>query len=152
MTVNRQTTGNVGLYYCCYKLSQLGWNVMPTARNARGMDIIAYTADARRFIGLQVKSLSKRNPVPLGTSLDNLMGNFWVIVNKVYSDTPSAFILIPSEVKTLAVPTKSTPIQYFLQPPSYDQEQFEEKWERIGHGGLDILPDVQASAIGGPVR
>ena len=30
-------TGNVGLYYCCYRLSQLGWNVMPTARNARSL-------------------------------------------------------------------------------------------------------------------
>jgi hypothetical protein len=68
----------VGLY-CCYKLSGLGWNVMPTARNARGVDIIAYNADASHFIGIQVKTLSKRNPVPLGSSLDKCMGDFWVI-------------------------------------------------------------------------
>jgi hypothetical protein len=35
MSRNPQITGNLGLYYCCYKLSLLGWNVMPTARNAR---------------------------------------------------------------------------------------------------------------------
>ncbi len=29
-----QVVGNVGLFYVCYKLSRLGWNVMPTARNA----------------------------------------------------------------------------------------------------------------------
>jgi hypothetical protein len=110
------------------------------------VDIIAYSADARRFIGIQVKALSKRNPVPLGTSLDKFMGDFWVIVNKVYSKTPSAFILSPSEVRALAVPTKSGPIQYFLQPPAYDRPEFEEKWERIGHGGLEVLPDVQPGA------
>lgn len=30
------------MYYACYRLSRMGWNVMPTARNARGIDIIAY--------------------------------------------------------------------------------------------------------------
>jgi hypothetical protein len=47
--LNPQLTGNVGLYYCCYRLSLLGWNVMPTARNARGVDIIAYSRDVSRL-------------------------------------------------------------------------------------------------------
>ncbi len=96
-----QLTGNVGLYYCCYKLSLLGWNVMPTARNARGVDIVAYNKGASRFIGVQVKALSKRNPVPLGNTLEKVMGDFWVVVNKVAS-APSAFIMLPEEVKHLA--------------------------------------------------
>ena len=91
MSLNPQITGNVGLYYCCYKLSLPGWNVMPTARNARGVDIIAYSSDASRFMGIQVKALSKRNPVPLGTSLDKCMGDFWVVINKVASAAPQAF-------------------------------------------------------------
>ena len=64
MKLNLQVTGNVGLYYTCYHLSRMGWNVMPTARNARGIDLIAYNQDGSKFIGVQVKSLSKRNPVP----------------------------------------------------------------------------------------
>ena len=135
-TFSRQITGNVGLYYCCYKLSLLGWNVMPTARNARGVDIIVYSADASRFLGIQVKALSKRNPVPLGPSLDKCMGDFWVIVTKVASGSPSAYVLTPAEVKTRADHTKSGDIQYFLQPPAYDQADFKERWDRIGHGGL----------------
>src|SRR3989339_1700810 len=99
MKTDNQITGNIGLYYTCFKLSCLGWNVMPTARNARGVDIIAYSQDATRKLAIQVKALSKRNPVPLGTSLEKVMGDFWVIVNKVASSTPSAFILLPSEVK-----------------------------------------------------
>ena len=90
-TLDPQLTGNVGLYYCCYRLSLMGWNVMPTARNARGVDIIAYSRDASRFVGVQVKALSKRNPVPLGTSLDKVMGDFWIIVNKV-ATAPSAYM------------------------------------------------------------
>jgi hypothetical protein len=34
----QQVTGNVGMYFAAYRLSQMGWNVMPTARNARGID------------------------------------------------------------------------------------------------------------------
>src|SRR5437763_9192255 len=102
LSLNPQITGNVGLYYCCYKLSLLGWNVMPTARNARGVDIIAYSADASRFIGIQVKALSKRNPVPPGASVEKHMGDFWVIVNKVASEKPSTFVLKPSEVRAMA--------------------------------------------------
>jgi hypothetical protein len=32
---------------------------MPTARNARGVDIIAYDQNGTRFIGIQVKALKK---------------------------------------------------------------------------------------------
>ena len=126
-TLNPQITGNVGLYYCCYKLSLLGWNVMATARNARGVDVIAYSADASRFVGIQVKALSKRNPVPLGPSLDKCMGDFWIIVNNVSSDAPSAFVLTPSEVVASAHHNKKDGhASFWLQPGNYDQPQFKE--------------------------
>ena len=101
VSLDPQITGNVGLFYCCYRLSLLGWNVMPTTRNPRGVDLIAYSRDATRFVGIQVKALSKRSPVPLGTAVEKVMGDFWIIVNKVTS-SPSAFILLPSEVRKLA--------------------------------------------------
>ena len=107
---------------------------MPTARNARGVDILAYSQDANRKLAIQVKALSKRNPVPLGGSLDKVMGDIWIIVNKV-AISPSAFILLPSEVKELAHRgEKEDRISHWLQPRSYDQPQFHENWERIGHG------------------
>jgi hypothetical protein len=134
MQLDPQITGNVGLYYCCYRLSLLGWNVMPTARNARGIDIIAYDRSATRFVGVQVKALSKRNPVPLGTTLEKVMGDFWVIVNKVAA-SPSALVLLPSEVKERAHRgEKNGRVSFWLQPADYDQENFREAWERIGNG------------------
>ena len=97
-----QIIGNIGLFYVCYRLSRLGWNVMPTTRNARGIDIIAYSPDAAHFKGVQVKSLSKVNPVPLGKTLDKFMGDVWIIVNNVVSETPSTFIMLPQEVRERA--------------------------------------------------
>jgi hypothetical protein len=135
--LNPQLTGNVGLYHCCYRLSLLGWNVMRTARNVRGVDIIAYSADASRFVGVQVKALSKRSPVPLGTSLDKIMGDFWVIINRIVSRSPSAFILLPSEVRERAHRgEKDGRVSYWLQPGDYERDPFREAWERIGHGGV----------------
>ena len=132
MALDPQITGNVGLYYCCYHLSLLGWNVMPTARNARGVDVVAYSRDAERFIGIQVKALSKRVPVPLGKSLDKVMGDFWVIINNVASE-PSAFVLLPSEVRELAHRgERDGRVSYWLQRNAYDQNQYREAWDRIG--------------------
>ena len=130
--------GNMGLYYVCYHLSRLGWNVMPTARNARGIDIIAYDSHCSRFVGVQVKALSRRDPVPLGVTLDNVMGDFWIIVNRLASE-PRAFVMLPAEVKSLAHRSvKRGNVSYWLQPVSYDREEFSEGWSRIGRGSEDM--------------
>ena len=73
---NEQTVGNIGLFYICYRLSRLGWNVMPTARNAKGIDILIYSQDASRRQTIQVKTLSRRSPVPLSNTLKHLFADF----------------------------------------------------------------------------
>lgn len=40
--LDAQIVGNVGIYLNCFRLSLLGWNAVPTARNARGIGIVAY--------------------------------------------------------------------------------------------------------------
>lgn len=48
------------------------------------------------------------------------MGDFWVIVNKVATEAPSAFVLTPSEVKALARRgEKDGRVSFWLQPASY---------------------------------
>ena len=132
-----QITGNIGLYWVCYHLSRMGWNAMSTARNARGVDIIAYNRDCSRMMSIQVKTLSKRNPVPLGTSLDKIMGDFWVIVNRVSSE-PQTYVLLPSEVKDLAHRgEKDGRVSFWLQPRSYCVEKFHDAWDRIGNPETD---------------
>ena len=107
---------------------------MPTSRNARGIDIIAYNGSGSYFIGIQVKALSKRNPVPIGATLDKIMGDFWVIVNNVLQE-PCACVMLTSEVKErVHRGEKDGRISYWLQPTSYDREEYREAWERIGRG------------------
>lgn len=136
---NNQVVGNVGLFFVCYRLSRLGWNVMPTARNARGVDVLIYSHDASRTRTLQVKALSKRSPVPLGRSIDRLFGDFFVICRNVASDTPECFVLTPAEVQRLAHRGEKNGITTFwLQPKQYESDEFREQWERIGRGVSDL--------------
>ena len=99
---NNQVVGNVGLFYVCYRLSRFGWNVMPTARNAKGIDILIYSQDAVRTHTIQVKALSQRSPVPLGGKLEGLLGDFFIICRNVALDAPECFVLTPAEVRGLA--------------------------------------------------
>ncbi len=119
------------MYLACYELSLRGWNVMPTSRNARGVDIIAYNESATAFKGLQVKALSKKAPVPLGQSLDKIMGDYWIIINNL-ATRPQCFVLTPSEVLARAHRgEKEGRVSYWLQPKEYALAEFEGKWERI---------------------
>jgi len=127
---NNQITGNIGLYYVCNKLSRMGLNVMPTARNARGIDIIAYGKTGRHFVGIQVKALSGRNAVPLGRDAEALMGDFWVIVNNLGVET-KAFIMTLDEVKERAQVRGSERVSVWLQKKDYEKDEFKDRWDRI---------------------
>jgi len=81
MKLDAQIVGNVGIYLTCFCRSLLGWNAMPTARNSRGIDIVAYKRNGSGYLGVQVKTLRKRSPAPRGTSLDKIMTEFWIIVS-----------------------------------------------------------------------
>ena len=143
-----QVTGNVGMFYACYKLSMMGWNVMPTARNAKGIDIVAYPANANSFIGIQVKSLSQRTAVPLGKGLDGIMGDCWIVLNRVREEQPNCFILYPEEVKKLANRSgKNGNISYWLEPPDYDVKEFKEKWGRLDEILIHKEKSMNSSAI-----
>ncbi|MBI5527107.1 MAG: hypothetical protein HY897_12300 [Deltaproteobacteria bacterium] len=133
-----QTVGNAGLYYVCFKLSQMGWNVLPTSRNARGVDIVAYNEDATRYVTIQVKSLSKSNPVPFGRSTDNLIADFVVVCRGVMDGEPHCFILTPGEVRNYANEFGSgNKRNCFLRPQCYELGRFRENWERIRKRAAD---------------
>ena len=65
--LNTQVVGNVGLYDVCYRLSLDGWNVMPTARNARGIDAVIYSQDATRTATLRIRRSPATTPCRWGT-------------------------------------------------------------------------------------
>ncbi len=129
MKLDTQIVGNIGMYYACYHLSKLGWNVMPTARNAKGIDIIVYSPDGKEFKGIQVKTLSKRNPIPVGPSLDKVMGDFWIVVTKAAEQTPDVYIFEPGEIKDMAHQGGKT---WWVEPTRYDKPEYKDAWDRIG--------------------
>jgi len=132
---SKQIIGNAGLYYICYELSKRGWNVLPTSRNTKGVDIIIFSQKAQRRYTIQVKSLSKRDPVPLGSSLENLFGDYLIICRKVFDDKPEIFIAKISDVKNGSLiheGIRNERKSYWLQPKDY--EQFKDNWEIIGEG------------------
>ena len=133
--LSAQTVGNAGLYFICYKLSRAGWNVMPTARNAKGVDVLVYSQDAKRTHTIQVKTLSRRAPVPLGIHLNGLFGDWFVICRNVATESPECFVLTPGEVRELAHRgEKEGRISFWLQPKQYESPSFHEAWHRIGNG------------------
>jgi len=108
---------------------------MPTARNARGIDIIAYNQDGSRVVTVQVKSLNKRNSVPLGKSMDVFFANFIVVCANVGGSEPECYIMTPAEVKKLAYRSmKNGKVSFWLQRKAYETDEFRDKWERIGSG------------------
>ena len=131
MTLPPPIVGNIGLYYVCFKLSKLGWNVMPTSRNTRGIDVVCFSMDGKRKLTIQVKSLSKRPSVPLGKSLDKIMGDYWVIVNSLNTDKPRMYVLLPDEVRARAACDSKG--AYWLETKKYAIDEFEENWQRIEH-------------------
>lgn len=81
-----QIVGNVGLYYVCYELSKRGWNVLPTSRNTKGVDVVIYNQEGTRTHTIRVKALSGKNPVPFGSNLDTLIAEFVIICRKVFDE------------------------------------------------------------------
>src|SRR5438105_321454 len=114
-----QLTGNVGLYLVCAELSKRGFNVMPTARNAKGVDIVGYNDEGKSFT-VQVKALTKRNPVPFGKSMDQLPADYYVIV--VHPDgEPIYHVLTRRELQDAKVSqfTGKNGVGLWLEPKNY---------------------------------
>ena len=123
-----QLVGNMGLYFICYQLSKQGWNVLPTSRNARGVDLVIYSRDARLKHTIQVKTLSKRNPVPFGNK-PSLIADYLIICR--VSEKPEVFVSKIDDIKNKIVQkTKNGKISYWLIPKNY--EEFKDDWEIIG--------------------
>lgn len=131
--MRHQLTGNSGLYHVARELSRRGWHVMPTVRNARGADLYAATDDEARVLPIQSKALSKRAPVPLGTSLENLRSFWWIITVNANTAAPTCFVMTLDEVKAAAHRgEKDGRISFWLQPKAYSLPEYQEAWDRLG--------------------
>ncbi|HEV2118683.1 MAG TPA: hypothetical protein VGS11_01040 [Candidatus Bathyarchaeia archaeon] len=128
---DNQVVGNAGLFLVCYELSKRGWNVLPTSRNARGIDVVIYDREAKRRHTIQVKALSKRNPVPMGNKKENLLADYLVICRRVLEATPEIFVTTIDEIRgKIHEVGKEGEHSYWLEPKEY--ESFKGGWDKIG--------------------
>jgi len=128
-----QVTGNIGLYYACYELSKLGWNVLPTSRNAKGVDAIIYHQNGTKTHTVQIKALTKKAPVPFGSKIENMIAEFVIICRSVREEKPEIFVATKNEIKeNIHRQVKNGKVSYWLEPK--DCEQFRDKWNKIGKG------------------
>jgi len=122
-----------GLYYVCYELSKRGWNVLHTSRNARGVDAVIYSEDAERTHTIQIKALSKRNPVPFGSNIENLIAEYLIICRKVLDDKPELFLAKINDTRVrIHESGKGDKISYWLEPKDY--KYLKDNWGIIGNG------------------
>lgn len=107
---------------------------MPTVRNARGADLYAASEDETRLLPIQSKALSKRDPVPLGGSLDTLRSPWWIITIYANTANPKCFVMTLEEVKAAAHRGENAAgkVSFWLQPKAYDLLVNEEAWDRLG--------------------
>ena len=76
------------------------------------------------------------------------MGEFWITVSKAVAESPLTYLLTPSEVRAHAHRgEKDGRVTYWLQPRSYEQSQFKDAWNRIGHGGLEAESSAAGAGI-----
>ncbi|WP_108791767.1 hypothetical protein [Erythrobacter sp. Alg231-14] len=131
-----QATGNAAMHFAAWQLSRRGWNVMPTARNAKGSDLFCANDDESIMFGVQSKGLSKRYDVSLGKRsskkpdvLDSLRSKWWIITVFANDDEPRCFILNLDEVQALAV--ENSDGSHWLPSRDFMVDKFEDAWHRL---------------------
>jgi hypothetical protein len=131
-TPDRQKVANAGLFFVCHQLSKLGWNVLPTSRNAKGVDIVAYPPGGSKPIMVQVKALTnKRYNVQLGKTKDGLLADYYVICvgEMKLEEMPECFVFTSEEAKSKPA-TREYKGKYWLQKVSLNTENLG-NWDKI---------------------
>jgi len=127
---DRQITGNVGLFYISYRLSRMGWNVLPTSRNAKGIDILSYGKDGETFHTIQAKGYTDIEAIGPFKKKTEVIADYYIIASSVYQ-APGTYILTKEEVREHLTPHEGV---YWLEIKDYKKPEFLEKWDKIGFG------------------
>ena len=135
-----QITGKLGLYHVCYKLSKLGWEVIPISENTTANRIRCNNEDSSKTISIQVRSRRTQDYAISISNPNKIFGDFWIIALNTSLDlskchTPECYILSATEIanKIVTQINKKGEIVHFLDR-KFNIEPFKENWERIGSG------------------
>lgn len=140
---DRQVTGNISLYYISYRLSRMGWNVLPTSRNAKGIDILAYGKNGGTYCTVQTKGYTKVAAVGTFKKKTEVIADYYIIASYVYQ-TPKIYILTKEEVKEHLTMHNNV---YWLEIKDYKKSEFLEKWDKIGFGFSNDSESIQVAKL-----
>jgi len=137
--MNKHIVSSAGLYYVCYRLSQHGWNAIPTIKNAEGADIFAQHIESKKKITLQVKTEDARRDIYIGLSRE-IEEDYWIIVHLINEET-TAYILSKNDIlRKLVIPAKTDPVQFWIlcrarkntpDQPHYARDRYRERWDLV---------------------
>lgn len=114
----------VGMYY-------------PQLEIQKVLILLYIVQNAKRSYTVQVKALREKNPVSLGSTLNNLFADYLFVCRNVIDGKPEIFIIKIDEIKNSNLITKrkskkNGKISYWLQINDY--EKFKDNWKIIGEG------------------
>lgn len=97
--------------------------------------ILIYSQNGKDSHTVQVKSLSKKIPVPVGGSLENLIADFILIVTNVL-ESPNIFIVDNATAKPrIKEQIKNGKKSYWFEVNDY--KEFKDNWSIIGNGATN---------------
>lgn len=139
--------GTAGEYFVAAELSRLGYVASITLRNARGIDILASDADAKRSVGIQVKTTqrsSKEWMLNKKAEKDSAANLFYVFVNLNHGKAPEYHIVPRATVAKyiredyaawMKVPRrdgKSHDPDNTLRKFRIEDEKYRDRWDLLG--------------------
>lgn len=134
---DKQIIGNAGMYYVCYLLSQKGWNAMPTARNAKGIDIVAYSEDGK-CITIQVKTFfrTKNKNITTFKKDESIIWDYLFIVHlsdKTLSgdEMPNVYVVSKQEAKEKSIYLMQYGKHYCLVEGMYKDLQGKHEFDNV---------------------
>lgn len=145
---NKQRTGNIGLFYIGYKLSRFGWNVLPTIKNAKAIDMMAYNEKGDK-ISIQCKGCTNTESVGPFKNIEDIIADYYIISTDVYRK-PVTYILTKDDVLSNLTKNKNG---YWLEKSRkkdnnfYMKDEFRERWDKIGYGYIDKNESNQIARI-----
>lgn len=106
---------------------------MPTARNAKGVDVIGYDNAGNAFT-VQVKTLTKRNAIPLSGNGSHLMADYFIVV-VLEGKMQGAYVWTREEMRKANISTfdgKNDKKQLWFEAKNWTKETgARDAWDKI---------------------
>jgi hypothetical protein len=122
--IDRQSVANAGLHYVAHRLSLLGWAVLPTSRNTKGVDLVVGKGDWAKIITVQVKSSSACHRIRFKSKPDHLASHYIVAANMDLGRKPRWFIFPRAEFAAFVKAEKAAG-RFFVAPEDYAKDEYE---------------------------